>query len=47
MQIRIPADCAIGEDAFAGCDQVYIYGATQSPADAYCQSHSNCAFVEE
>lgn len=45
--IRVPADCAVGEDAFAGCEEVYVYGAVNSPAWEYCQSHDNCTFVEE
>ena len=48
-QIRIPADCAIGTDAFDGCTTVYIYGTSGSPAHAYCQDpqHANCVFVSE
>ena len=46
-QIRIPADCALGTDVFSGCGTVYVYGTAGSPAEAYCQSHSNCVFVGE
>ena len=48
-QVRIPADCAIGTDAFDGCTTVYIYGTAGSPAHAYCQDpqHANCVFVPE
>ncbi|MBQ6506411.1 MAG: chitobiase/beta-hexosaminidase C-terminal domain-containing protein [Clostridia bacterium] len=48
-QVRIPADCAIGTDAFDGCTTVYIYGTAGSPAHAYCQDpqHANCVFVSE
>ena len=46
-QIRIPAGCAIGADAFDGCTLVYIYSAAGSPAEAYCRNHTNCVFVEE
>ena len=46
-QIRIPAGCAIGTDAFDGCDLVYVYGAAGSPAETYCSTHDNCVFVEE
>ncbi len=45
--IRIPADCALGTDVFDGCAKVYVFGATGSPAEAYCQSHGNCVFVED
>ena len=48
-QVRIPADCAIGTDAFDGCTTVYIYGTSGSPAHAYCldPQHANCVFVSE
>ena len=45
--IRIPAGCAIGEDAFAGCENVIVFSAPGSPAQAYCSSHDNCDFVRE
>ena len=45
--IRIPAGCALGTDVFDGCGRVYVFSATGSPAEAYCQSHGNCVFVEE
>ena len=44
-RIFIPASCALGEDVFEGCTQVYVYGVTGSTAEAYCQSHENCLFV--
>ena len=44
-RIRIPVNCALGTDVFAGCGTVYVYGAAGSPAEAYCQSHGNCVFV--
>ena len=44
-RIRIPANCDLGTDVFAGCGTVYVYGAAGSPAEAYCQSHGNCVFV--
>ena len=46
-QIRIPENCAIGTDAFAGCNYVVIFGAKGSPAETYANSHTNCAFAEE
>ena len=46
-QVRIPADCAIGKDAFAGCDEVTIFGTIGSQAQSYCDEHDNCVFVEE
>jgi hypothetical protein len=47
--IRIPANCAIGENAFSGCGKVYVYSAEGSPAEAYCSdpAHANCVFVQE
>ena len=46
-KIRIPADCTVGEGAFDGCREVYIYTLFGSPAELYCRSHDNCIFVEE
>ncbi len=48
-QIRIPADCSIGTDAFDGCTLVYIYSAPGSGAETYCDdpTHDNCVFVAE
>ena len=45
-QIRVPAGCAFGEDVFDGCGTVYVFAPASSPAEAYCQDHSNCVFVE-
>ena len=45
--VRIPAECEIGTGAFDGCEEVYIFGTAGSPAEAYCQEHANCVFVEE
>ena len=45
--IRIPADCTLGTGVFDGCTKVYVFGAAGSPAESYCNSHSNCVFVEE
>ena len=44
-QIRIPADCQLGQDVFDGCARVTIFGAAGSSAEAYCRRHANCAFV--
>lgn len=46
-QIRIPANCAIGTDAFSGCVNVVIFGTKGSAAENYANSHSNCTFVAE
>ena len=46
-QIRLPADCAVGEDAFDGCTRVLIYGTAGSPAQQYAEDHVNCLFIEE
>ncbi|MBR6029791.1 MAG: leucine-rich repeat protein [Clostridia bacterium] len=45
--ILIPAGCAVGADAFEGCDWVWIHSAPGSPAEQYCDTHDNCAFVSE
>ena len=47
LQIRIPADCALGSDVFDGCGTVYVFSAAGSPAEAYCSAHDNCVFVED
>ena len=44
-QIRIPEHCALGTDMFDGCGTVYVFGAAESSAEAYCQTHDNCVFV--
>ena len=46
-QIRIPAGCAIGENAFDGCERVWIFGTAGSAAEQYCENHDNCVFVAE
>ena len=46
-RIRVPSACALGADVFSGCGTVFVYGTAGSPAEAYCQSHSNCVFVGE
>lgn len=46
-QIRIPANCVIGSDAFSGCVDVVIFGTKGSAAEAYANSHANCTFVAE
>lgn len=44
-QIRIPANCILGEDVFDGCAMVVVFGAAGSSAEAYCNIHDNCVFV--
>ena len=48
-QIRIPANCELGEGVFDGCTKVYVFGASGSPAETYCNdpAHSNCVFVPD
>ena len=46
-RIRIPANCALGEDVFEGCSGVMIFGTAGSAAQEYCTTHENCEFVEE
>ena len=46
-KIRIPAGCEIGEGAFDGCGEMYIFSSENSYAKTYCDSHDNCEFVEE
>ena len=48
-QIRVPANCAIGDGAFSGCGTVYIYAPAGSPAESFCAApaNANCVFCEE
>ena len=46
-RIRIPSTCALGANVFDGCTLVYVYGAADSAAETYCQTHDNCVFVKE
>ena len=46
-QIRIPANCTVGSEAFSGCPEVVIFGTTGSPAQTYAENHANCSFVAE
>ena len=43
--ILIPPSCVVQEDAFAGCEKVYIFSLNGSSAHDYCSNHDNCAFV--
>lgn len=45
-QIRIPADCEIGDDILAGCENVIIFGTAGSDAEQYAQDH-DFIFVNE
>ena len=47
-QIHIPASVtSIDDTAFDGCTIVFIYGAANSVAKTFCDSHANCTFVSE
>ena len=47
-QIRIPASVTFIDDmAFDGCANVFIFGATNSAAKTFCDTHANCTFVAE
>ena len=46
-KIRVPAGCTIASTAFSGCEEVRIFGTPGSPAETFCNSHSNCTFVTE
>ena len=46
-KIRIPKNCTLGTDVFDGCTYVLVYGAENSPAARYCQTHDNCVFVKD
>ena len=46
-QIRIPEGCVIGEFAFDGCENLYIFSVSGGGAEQYCAHHDNCTFVAE
>ena len=46
-RVRIPAGCAIGEFAFDGCEDLYIFSTPGGGAEQYCANHGNCTFVAE
>jgi fibronectin type 3 domain-containing protein len=45
-QIRIPANCEIGDDILEGCENVIIFGTAGSEAEQYARDHGN-RFVED
>ena len=47
-KIRIPASVTtIDDTAFNGCADVLIYGAANSAAKTFCDTHNNCTFILE
>ena len=46
QQIRLPKDCAIDADAFAGCGTVYVFAPAGGTTEAFCDSHDGVAFVD-
>ena len=44
-RVFVPADCELAEDVFEGCKLVYLISAEGSLAQQYCETHSNCLFV--
>lgn len=46
QQIRLPKDCAIDADAFAGCVTVYVFAPAGGTTEAFCDSHDGVAFVD-
>ena len=46
-QIRLPADCAIDETAFAGCGIVQVFAPAGGDVEAFCAGHDGLAFVAE
>ena len=47
IRVRIPSGCAIGEFAFEGCENLYIFSVSGDGAEQYCAHHDNCTFVAE
>jgi len=45
QQVMISGYCSIGENAFNGCQNVFIIAPKGSPAEDYCEKHANCQFV--
>ncbi len=46
QQIRLPKDCAIDADAFAGCGTVYVFAPAGGTTEAFCDSHDGVTFVD-
>lgn len=48
-QIRVPAGCAIGEEAFDGRGTVFVFAPAGSPAQTFCAdpANPNCLFIAE
>ena len=45
--IRLPKDCDIHDEAFKGCNTVYVFAPAGGSTEAYCAAHENCVFVKE
>lgn len=46
QQIRLPKDCAIDADAFAGCGTVYVFAPAGGTTEAFCAGHDGVTFVD-
>ena len=46
-QIRLPADCTIDDDAFAGCAALYVFAPAGGSTERFCKKDTNpCIFIE-
>ena len=46
-RISLPKDCAIGDGAFEGCGQVFVFAPAGGETQRRCEGFANCLFVEE
>ncbi len=44
-QIRIPANCTIGEGALNGCGTVYVFAPAGGTTDSWRQGKDNIVFI--
>ena len=47
IQIRLPKDCTIHDDAFTGLERVYVFAPKGGSTESFCNAHNNLVFVEE
>jgi len=46
-KIRLPKNCSIHPQAFAGCERVYVFAPEGGTTMEYCESHDICVFMPE
>lgn len=46
-QIKLPKDCTIAADAFAGCGTVYVFAPAGGTTESWCRNRTGIVFVAE